>query len=68
MGDMIEQPTKPGGPIICYMMKDFTPADRDTAEMLKLIYPNGKIVFAVPTRNEVGEGNGSWDVRGGDGQ
>lgn len=28
-----------------YLTKDFNPADKKKAEIIKIVYPNGKIIF-----------------------
>jgi hypothetical protein len=36
---------------VAYMRKDFTPVDdEDDAEMIKIIFDDGDVIFAVPTK------------------
>lgn len=42
-------------PIIIYLKKDFTPTDEAGAELVKIIYPDGRVVFGVPTKEETPE-------------
>ena len=34
------------GVTIAYLLDDFTPADKDTATMVKMIYDDGEVSFA----------------------
>lgn len=38
------------GTIIVYLLKDFTPATKETAEMVKVLYPDGRVVFGYPLK------------------
>jgi hypothetical protein len=41
---------------VSYLKHDFSPTTRDSAELVKVIYDNGKVVFGVPARSNMTKG------------
>jgi hypothetical protein len=50
---MIERQTIDGkDATVAYLSADFTPVDADKAELIKIIYDDGNVVFATPMKSE----------------
>ena len=53
MKEMIESTVIDGRKAtVAYIHRDFTSADRDTAEMVKILFDNGVVRFAVRAEKE----------------
>jgi hypothetical protein len=54
---MIEKTEIEGRPAsVAYLKTDFTPADKDDAELIKIIFDDGEVRFAVPESDETEKG------------
>lgn len=52
-GEMLERREIDGEPAwVAYLTHDFEPADRNTAELIKVMFDNGDLAFLVPKREE----------------